>query len=167
MRRNLSISNDEIALQAELDLIRHYLEIQQFRFGDKVSFNFDIQCDISQYMILPLLLQPLVENAFVHGLEGKIGQGHIEITVIKEAMGLFISVKDNGLGILPEKLVDMREKLASDSQSMDGSIGLTNVNQRLKIYYGNESRFDIVSEENIGTEVHLLIPFLEGGRADV
>jgi len=158
MRRNLSISNDEVQLQSELDLVKNYLEIQQFRFRDKVSYDFKIECDVSKHIILPLLLQPLVENAFVHGLERKIGQGHIEIMVLEVNNFLRIIVKDNGMGIDSDKLANLWDKLKSDALNIDGSIGLTNVNQRIKLFYGEEYQLEIKSQKDLGTEVSVSLP---------
>lgn len=163
MRRNLSIKNDEVPLGDELELVRHYLEIQQFRFGEKVSFEFDIQCKVDNYKVLPLLLQPLVENAFVHGLERKIGNGLINIRIYDTAHGLNIIVEDNGVGIPSDKLKYLREQLSDETQSIDGSIGLANVNQRLLIYYGRKCRLDITSTVNEGTVIFMYLPFEKEG----
>lgn len=158
MRRNLSVSNEEVYLTSELELIKNYLEIQQFRFGDKVHFSIDIQCNIEEYMILPLLLQPLVENAFVHGLEKKMNQGHIDIIIFGEGDNLLIKVVDDGLGIEQEKLNKIRYKLKINESNINGSIGLTNVNQRVKIYYGDQYDVYIDSIKDEGTEVILKLP---------
>lgn len=167
MRRNLSISNDEVTLEAELELVRHYLEIQQFRFGDKVGFRFEILCNISDYMVLPLLLQPLVENAFVHGLEGKVGKGEIVISLSDNGKFLRVDVTDDGNGIKESQLAYLKGLLASDVLSIDGSIGLTNVNQRIKIYYGERYHLDISSVFGEGTKVSLFLPSAIGGKMHV
>ena len=162
MRRNLSISNDLVSLEAELELVRHYLEIQKFRFGEKISFSFDIQCDINGYTILPLLLQPLVENAFVHGLERKIGQGCICIRIREEEDFLKICVEDDGMGIDQENLEQLQIRLAKDELSKTGSIGLTNVNQRTKLYYGEQYHLHIESTLHQGTRVSIELPLRKG-----
>ncbi len=99
MRRYLSYSNEEIHLQKELDLIEDYLQIQQYRFEEDVSFEICVECNIASYYVLPLLLQPIVENAFIHGLEKKIGHGHISIKIFEQNECINISVSDNGVGI--------------------------------------------------------------------
>ena len=167
MRHNLSIPNDEVTLKSELDLIRNYLEIQQFRFGDKVTFSFDICCNPDEYRVLPLLLQPLVENAFIHGLENKVGKGHIAVRVICEDQHLTITVSDDGVGMDEETLSNIIDKLQHEAMSIDGSIGLTNVSQRLKIYYGPEHGLDIVSSVDNGTIITMVIPNTPGGNRDV
>lgn len=158
MRRNLSIKNDEVPLSAELELVRHYLEIQQFRFGDKVNFEFDVKCDVDHYMILPLLLQPLVENAFVHGLEQKVGKGTIGVRLWEEHPYLIIEVSDDGNGIPIERLSMILQSLMEDVSSIDGSIGLMNVNQRVKIFYGEHYYLTVDSIEGQGTWVRLYLP---------
>lgn len=167
MRHNLSIPNDEVTLKSELDLIRNYLEIQQFRFRDKVTFGFDICCNPVEFKVLPLLLQPLVENAFIHGLENKIGQGHIEVRVTNDDKNLVISVADDGVGMDKNTLKKVQLNLHNEATSIDGSIGLTNVSQRLKIYYGSQYGLEIVSVKGEGTTINMVIPILAGGNEDV
>lgn len=160
MRRNLSIDNNEVPLENDIELIRHYLEIQQFRFGDKVSFDFTVGCEMSDIKILPLLLQPVVENAFVHGLEPKIGQGHIDVDIQINDSKLCVCISDDGVGIDQKKLDKINYKLSQNADNINGSIGLTNVYQRLKLYYGDASEMYIESEEGIGTRVTLKIPLI-------
>lgn len=162
MRRNLSISNELVSLDAELELVRNYLEIQRFRFGDKVTFTFDVQCETDRYMILPLLLQPLVENAFVHGLERKVGQGCIRIVIRDRDEYRIISVIDDGVGIEEPTLKELQKRLDQDELSKNGSIGLTNVNQRTKLYYGRQYHLEIESTVNGGTTVSLVLPSMKG-----
>ncbi len=158
MRRNLSIANDEVSLSNEIELIRHYLEIQQFRFGDKVSFEFVLKCDIESKTILPLLLQPIVENAFIHGLEPKIGHGHIEIYISEKEAILEVIIKDDGIGLDQKNVDKIIDKLKQNATNIDGSIGLTNVFQRLKLYYGEESDLKIESVIGSGTSVTMMLP---------
>lgn len=161
MRRNLSISNDTVSLGSEIELISHYLEIQRFRFGDKFTYEIDSNCDVDKIQVLPFLLQPVVENAFVHGLEGHIGLGHIRINIWKEARKIIIKIADNGSGMSLDRLEIIRKHLSEGSHNIDGSIGLVNVNQRLELYYGKDSTMEISSEINIGTTVKMVIPIID------
>ncbi|MDT8715673.1 histidine kinase [Clostridium sp. 19966] len=167
MRRNLEVKNKLVSLESEIELTKSYLAIQKLRFGDKVNYNIEILCSVEEYKILPLLLQPIVENAFIHGLENKEDRGTIDIVIENENGILNIDVIDNGIGISEEKLKDIKEKL-SDSGSDDGeSIGIRNVNQRIKIYYGESYGVSIVSKVKQGTKVRISIPVSEEGFYDI
>jgi len=157
MRRNLGVKNSLVSLQEELDCVRDYLEIQRFRYGDKFDFQFDIQCPIDQYFILPLLIQPVVENAFIHGLENKEEKGHIKLEVYKQKPQLYIKISDDGVGIEEEKLKKMQYAMRNRQQGALG-IGMSNVNQRIHLYYGEDAGMDIESETGKGTTLILRLP---------
>ncbi|MDS0527818.1 sensor histidine kinase [Clostridium sp. SHJSY1] len=159
MRRNLEVSGKVVTLESELKLIGDYLEIQSMRFEGMVEYNLDVQeeLDIENYKILPLLLQPVVENAFVHGLEEKAGKGEILVKIFKKNKYLIIEVKDNGEGIEKEKLLELKKGL-SITEEGKRSIGMKNVNQRIKIHYGQEYGLGIESELHKGTKVTLCLP---------
>lgn len=164
MRRNLSISNETVSLQSEIELISHYLEIQRFRFGDKFTYNIDTTCDIDHIQILPFLIQPIIENAFVHGLESHLGMGHILVKIyMSEQAFLCIEVSDNGNGIEKEVLDNIGHLLESGAHNINGSIGLVNVKQRLELYYGRGSGLTINSKVGEGTTVSMVIPLNKGG----
>lgn len=158
MRRNLEVGHKSVPLQSEIDLVKNYLEIQKLRFGDKVDYSINILTDISSYDVLPLLLQPIVENAFVHGLEGKEGTGNIDITINKKDKFLVIEVADNGLGIQKDKLDYLIKKINDFGDDINKSIGLSNVNQRIRLCYGENYGINIESKLNEGTKVSILLP---------
>jgi two-component system sensor histidine kinase YesM len=158
MRRNLEVGDKPIALDSEVELVKSYLEIQKMRFGEKVNYTIKVDCDISTYYILPLLLQPIVENAFVHGLENKQGNGNIDINIKAEDETFIITIKDDGLGINEEKLEYLNRRLEDFSSNSKKSIGISNVNQRIKLYYGEEYGIKVHSRVNEGTEVSLILP---------
>lgn len=163
MRRNLSISNDTVSLQSEIELISHYLEIQRFRFGDKFTYSIDTDLSVNKIEILPFLIQPIIENAFVHGLESHLGMGHISVNIyMLDSASLCIDISDNGNGIEHEVLENIRQHLASGAHNINGSIGLVNVKQRLELYYGGESRLTINSKIGEGTTVSMVIPLNKG-----
>ncbi len=159
MRRNLEVSGKEVSLKSELDLIESYLDIQSVRFEGKVNYNLIIskEIDIESYKILPLLLEPIVENAFIHGLEDKRGKGEILVNIYSEQEKLYIEVEDDGVGIEEERLNQIREKLEKVDDE-NKSIGITNVNQRMKLYYGEFYGVKIESRLNMGTKVTLCLP---------
>lgn len=158
MRRNLEVSNQLVTLESEVELVKNYLEIQKFRFGDKVSFDINVTCDIKGYHIVPLLLQPLVENAFIHGLENKETKGLITILIQEAQQNLLISVKDDGCGIPKDKLHEIQDILNNYKLGRKRGIGLSNVNQRIKLFYGEAYYLTIDSSEGIGTEFRLYLP---------
>lgn len=158
MRRNLEVSDKLVTLESEIELVKSYLEIQKFRFGERVSYKINVSCDIQKYEVLPLLLQPVVENAFVHGLEGKEGQGSIIINVEEKESCLRIAVSDDGLGIREQELEELENKLNNFAGSGKKSIGLSNVNQRIKLFYGENYQVKLTSHFGEGTTVALCLP---------
>ena len=158
MRRKLAVTDDEVSLKSELELIEDYLEIQKFRFRERISFEIVKKIDIDRVKILPLLLQPIVENAFLHGLEGVKTQGKITITIEDESMGYRVIITDNGIGIPAEKLEHIINRTRGTDQSPQGSIGLTNVVQRVSLFYGAPYHVDLISDEGKGTTVIFHLP---------
>jgi len=158
MRRKLSVVTNEVSLESELELLKHYLEIQQFRFGDRISFEIRNSSQEKNYKVLPLLLQPIVENAFVHGLEGSVDQGKITITIDDKFNDLEITIEDNGVGISKKKLEEIRRSIAQDDNDENTSIGIKNVYQRIKLFYGFDYSMEITSRETFGTKVSLTLP---------
>lgn len=158
MRRKLTVSNVEVELEVELLLLTDYLEIQQFRFSDKVTYSIIRECATTSFKILPLLIQPIVENAFVHGLEKKVGQGHIDIRIIETDGFLVVSIEDNGIGMDEENLKSLIKKMKQESLSTGNSIGLSNVYQRINLFYSLPYHLDIKSQKDVGTTVKLFLP---------
>ena len=109
-------------------------------------------------MILPLLIQPIVENAFVHGIEGNKSNGRIDIKVYYHGKYVMVDVIDNGQGISEEKLRELEAKLELSDTSSGKSIGLTNVHKRIKMYHGEEYGMSISSTEGQGTTIRLTLP---------
>lgn len=163
LRYNLSIKGTPVPLVQELEAIQNYLKIQHMRFGERISFDVIPTCNVSDYTMLPLLIQPVVENSFNHGLEEKVSGGFIYIMILTveidgETM-LEINVKDNGIGISEKKLEELRIKLEnSDNQIYTSSIGLVNVNTRIKLFYGPKYGIKIESVEGNGTTVKIHLP---------
>lgn len=168
MRRCLEIKNGEVTLRSELEFTNGYLELQSARFGDRVSYS--IYSEVSKdYMILPLVIQPVVENAFVHGIESCKDNGHIDIRVYYSGDNVVIDVKDNGVGMNDEKLHELEEKLRRNDTSSGKSIGLTNVNKRIKMYHGDRYGLTIQTKEGSGTLIRITLPrnpFLRGQNAN-
>lgn len=158
LRRNLEVTDRRVSLQSELDLIKAYLEIQKFRFGERITYEIKCEEDISNQTILPLILQPIVENAFIHGLEGKYGDGKITCSIEEEHEEIVITIEDDGLGIEEERLEELHQSLQGDKETIKGSFGFNNINQRLKLYYGEKYGIKITSKMGQGTKVTVTLP---------
>lgn len=149
-----------ITLKKELDYIETYLKIQKLRFGDRVNFHIVVEPGLEpqEQMILPFLLQPVIENAIVHGLEEITENGHIEIRL--ELVGeLFrATISDNGIGMDEEELDRLREKIKKNTLNASRSIGLGNIDRRIKLCYGKDYGLTIRSIKGEGTKVLLRLP---------
>ena len=153
-----------ISLEKELNYIHTYISIQRLRFGDRVNYTEHLQenLTLSQYTILPLMLQPIVENAISHGLEGRDTDGQILLEIFeddpKDPQFLNIHVKDNGSGMTAEELEALRIRVATKDETRTRSIGLYNIDQRLQLCYGPDCRLEIYSTPGVGTTVCLHLP---------
>ncbi len=157
MRRCLEVKDGMVTLESELEFTKSYLELQSARFGDRVTYS--IYCEVDrQYKILPLIIQPIVENAFVHGVEGAKANGKINIKVFYKGENVLIEVSDNGCGIEPDRLRLLLAKLEENDTSSGKSIGLTNVNKRIKMYHGEQYGMSIETVLGQGTTIRLTIP---------
>ena len=148
-------------LKKELDYISTYLAIQRLRFSDRVNYTLQVpeEMDLEEYQILPLLLQPVVENAILHGLEGTEENGQIVIDVKTQSDELLmIQILDNGLGMTQEELVSLNNNIQMPNRKSSMSIGLYNINQRIKLFYGDKYGMEIKSSPKEGTCVTLTIP---------
>ena len=150
-------------LSKELEHIKVYLDIQKLRFTDKFDSEIEVMEDIDpgKLLILPLLLQPVVENAILHGLEEKEKGGLIHILVrkqLEEEELLCIEVSDNGNGMTEEALAFLQSTIEEKDISRNKSIGLYNINQRIKLTYGQKYGVKISSNIEEGTRVSLFIP---------
>ncbi len=148
-------------LSNELAHIENYLTIQKMRFGERINYQLVVEegIDTADYQILPLLLQPVVENAVVHGLEGIEEKGMITMGVRRNGEeALVITVADNGLGMTAEKLEEVRRKLEDTDEIPQTSIGLYNISRRIRLCYGSGYGIRVDSVPGEGTEVTITIP---------
>lgn len=157
MRRCLEVKDGMVTLESELEFTKSYLELQAARFGDRVSYS--IYCEVDKkYMVLPLIIQPIVENAFVHGIEGEKSNGRITVKVMYKGKNVEICVSDNGQGISEAKLAELLEKLERNDTSSGKSIGLTNVNKRIKMYHGERYGLSVKTAKGKGTDITITLP---------
>lgn len=148
-------------LNKEMDYIVTYLSIQKMRFGSRLNYSIqtDEQMELSNYQILPLLIQPIVENAISHGIEETGEKGLIIIRIKKtEDDLLLIEVFDNGKGMSAEKLREVHANLSNLPEEPEHGIGLYNINNRIKLFYGEAYGMTIQSRAGDGTLVSLMLP---------
>ncbi|WP_219835772.1 sensor histidine kinase [Paenibacillus sp. R14(2021)] len=148
---SLSKTDKLITVAEELSYIRYYSQIQETRFSDRISIIVDVPDSVMQYRIPRFILQPLVENSIVHGLERKEGQGQVHIKGAENGDKLFFIIQDNGVGIPEPKL----KTLLSMNGKDHNHLGLSNVDERIKLLYGQQWGLKIDSIEGEGTIVEV------------
>ncbi|MBO4399036.1 MAG: sensor histidine kinase [Lachnospiraceae bacterium] len=159
-RISLSSGADWIPISQEKKHIEGYLKIQQTRYRDIMNYEIDIPDEIGEFYILKLLLQPLVENALYHGIKIKRGGGTIRVSGKMEDGSLTFCVKDTGLGMSPEQLRDLKERMRKGQPTVsegNGGFGLVNVNMRIRLYYNQADDLTIESGAD-GTTVSFKVP---------
>lgn len=141
-----------VTVEDEVNYIREYARIIDYRFNGKIKIQIEMEDAVSTKPMIKLILQPIIENAVFHGLERKIGGGTVEASVKMDGKGrLRLMVVDNGCGMSGETLENLQKSLAGEQR--EDSIGLPNICHRLKLFYGEEVEFSIDSKENKGTRV--------------
>lgn len=156
-RTTLSEGRDFITIKEEEAHIRSYLEIQQFRYRDILDYDIRIPEELYGYTIMKLTIQPLVENALYHGIKNKRGKGVIRVTACRLEERIEITVEDNGIGMKPEQLRELRDKISGLKKSQ-GGFGLVNVQERIQLHYGEAFGLFFESEYGQGTSVKVKIP---------
>ncbi|MFD2117984.1 sensor histidine kinase [Paenibacillus yanchengensis] len=155
-------SKDEfVTLAEEIQHAKNYMKIQQLRFGTRLSVHFDISKPAEAGRMVRLSLQPLIENAVNHGFEHVVGDKVIRIKAYTHANKITVCVMDNGQGIPLNRLLELRATLKqTQSQSKTDHIGMSNVHQRLRLYFGDDCGLRIYSVQNKGTIVKMTIPYV-------
>ena len=147
---------DFVTVKQEMNGVQEYLQIQSYRFRDRFEILTEINPDILQLYMPKFLIQPLVENSIIHGLEGLTRKGILQIQIWKEACFLFFKIEDNGTGIPQTDLTALLAQCKDMSQK--DSIGLKNVYRRLFLLYGDSINFTIDSHPDSGTKISFQIP---------
>lgn len=166
-RYTISNVQEYVTLFDELDNAENYFTIQHCRFGDKLSMELEMENEALYEARMPkLILQPLVENAVLHGLEGKIEHGSVRIIVENSDRVLFLRVRDNGMGMPEAQVEQLNEQFAEGAAAphapQRGGIALRNVNSRIRLMFGEDYGLHIFSAAGIGTECCVTLPLLLG-----
>lgn len=164
LRYALDTSSTTTTLESVLEYLQAYLDIQHFRFQDKLNYTIDISPNLKpQNMImLPFLLQPIVENAISHGFATKKKGGTIQINATLADGLVTIAISDNGCGIAPDTLALLNSQLSSDDVEITSKhIGMHNANNRIKLFYGKEYGIQLSSTLDVGTTVTIKLPYKE------
>lgn len=164
IRNGLEVDNGKISLSRELDMVKCYLELQKFRYEDRLNYKLEVEPGIEEIEIPPLIIQPLVENSILHGLEQKEeGATTILIRAYFDDNGrVCVNIFDDGAGIAPKRLQELNRMLNEPEEEAGQRIGLRNVHDRLKLIYGDGAGLTIGSQEGEGTQISFCIP-KEGG----
>ena len=152
----------KVKVRREIQVLESYIEIQRFRFGDKISIEIDADKSLFELNMIKFVLQPILENAISHGV-ANVTDGRIEIILGCYESGLEFRIRDNGIGMSEQKLQELRKSFHSKTEDtqrgQEGGIGLRNVYRRIALYYHGKGEFVINSLEGEGTEVIVRVPF--------
>ncbi|MBQ6518968.1 MAG: sensor histidine kinase [Anaerolineaceae bacterium] len=154
-RNSLSEGEDIHTIHAEFAQAESYLEIQQIRYSDILTYSIEVSDEIQDRLIPKLILQPLIENALYHGIKNRRGRGLITITGNLEGENIFLRVKDNGAGMSSEQLEQLQNGFYQEKK---GSFGLWNVHQRIRLYCGRKYGLSFESAPGEGTTVTVTLP---------
>ena len=164
-RISLSKGKNIITVKDEVEHVRNYLMIQNMRFKNRFEYSIDVDEEVLSYSSLKLMLQPLVENAIYHGMEFMDGDGEIDVKVFKEDDSLYFTITDNGLGMSEDMVEALLSKDFVPSKKGSG-IGVKNVNERIKLYFGSEYGLKVESEPDEGTKITIHLPAIVYGEKD-
>ena len=159
-RYNLRTKAQEVWLEEELGALEDYLYLQQMRFDGRIRCRTILRVDPARVRIPSFTLQPVVENAFHHGLKVMEDGGRITLRIWQEGKNVMVSIADNGVGMTPEEMDNLYQKIDSSEQTGRG-IGLGNICRRIQMLYPESGGFRIYSRAGKGTVVQLVIPHKE------
>ncbi len=157
-RTSLNRGKDVITVREDLLHVRSYLEIQKVRYEDILEFEIDVPETVTGSPIPKITLQPLVENALYHGIKNRRGGGRISITGEETENAVLLRVSDNGAGMSPERLAEVRRGLTGGAPDEGTIYGLYNVGERIRLHFGEEYGISIDSTEGEGTVVTVRLP---------
>ena len=153
-RISISRGHELISIEKEIEHAKSYLKIQNFRYKNQFTYDFEVDDTCLSYLCNKITLQPIIENAIYHGIDRMVDEGRIEIRIFPDHEKIVFEVEDNGVGMTEEQCQEILQKDSGDK----AGIGIKNVNDRIKIYFGEEYGITIRSELDEGTCVTITIP---------
>ncbi len=163
-RASLNQGKDIISIREELQHVKSYLEIQQVRYQDILKYEIQVPGELDKYLIPKITIQPIVENALYHGIKNKRGLGRIRVSGKEEEGGFAIQVEDNGIGINEERLRQVGDRIQYRTPAENDIYGLYNVNERIRLNFGEKFGISIESVYGEGTVVSIHLPYGEKGE---
>ena len=160
-RTSLNQGKDIITVREEMQHARSYLEIQQMRYQDILRYEIVVAEELMDCLIPKITIQPLVENALYHGIKNKRGLGTIQISGIREGNLAVLQVNDDGIGMEEERLARVREGIRNHAPTDSGIYGLYNVNERIRLNFGEAYGITIDSTYGKGTSIRICLPWSE------
>jgi len=158
LRYNLKHTGTNTQLREEVSVIENYLNIQKKRFGERIRFKMEIDEKSLDWIIPSMIIQPIVENAVIHGLEPKEDYGTLTLTIKEEDESMIIIISDDGMGISREILKEIEESEVSSMEGKRRHLGVKNAIRRMELSYHQKCLF-FSSIENVGTEVRIVLPY--------
>ena len=165
-RRVLSKGKEFVTIEDEMQYIRSYLEIQQARYADILDYEIDIDPSLYPYKILKMTLQPMVENSLYHGIKYKRAKGLIRVSGEKQGDKILLYIEDNGVGMTPQETEALTEKINMPCNETGAGFGLANVNERIRMNFGQEYGLFVQSKKGKGTKITIAIPATELEHAE-
>ncbi|CAG5086157.1 Two-component sensor histidine kinase, ATPase/histidine kinase/DNA gyrase B/HSP90 domain protein [Thermobacillus xylanilyticus] len=162
MRYSLSSDHEQFRLSDEVRNIENYMKIQKTRLGSRLTYSISVEADIRQIPCPQFILQPLVENCIVHGLSTIRRKGAIAIRITDDDNRVRVEISDNGAGMPEQRLEEIRRLLNNrldikEFSTQDSGLGIYNVSERIKTYYGEDSRLEVDSKPGEGTDFRLYL----------
>jgi len=160
-RQNVDWGTDFVEVRREMEFVEAYLGLQKYRFGDRLSYELEIEPECREIHIPKLTVVTFVENACIHGIESKAAPGWIFVRIYQMNKEMYIEVEDTGDGLEESVLAQIKEKMREvniEKMKKEGRVGILNACLRLKLMTENQTQFEIESEKGVGTIVQIRIP---------
>ena len=158
-RISISKGHELIPIAREIEHAESYLQIQKYRYKNQFTYHFQVDPACTEYLCNKITLQPIIENAITHGLDLLVDEGHIDVEVLQDGEDILFKVTDNGVGMEPEQVRAIFRREPGDRTG----IGIKNVNDRLRIYFGEGYGLTIDSVPDEGTTVTVRMPRVKEG----